>query len=162
MAAAHGAEVAERHLIEALHFGAEAVEVLPLPAGGDRGQGAAMKRALEGDQAEALRRAVGRVVLARHLDRALQRLGAGVGEEHGFGKGRIDEPAGQPLAFGDAVEVGGMPQLPPLAHQGRHQMRMGMPRIDTAMPAPKSRYSTPSAVKMRAPSPRSKARSNLE
>ena len=59
-----------------------------------------MEGALEGDHAEALGLAGGELVAARHLDRALHRLGAGVGEEHGVGEGRVDEPLGQPLAAG--------------------------------------------------------------
>jgi hypothetical protein len=85
-----------------------------------------MECALEGDEAKTLRRASGGVILARHLDGALERLGAGVGEEHGIGKRRLDQPAGQPLAFGNAIEVRGVPQLLPLAHQCGHQVGMGM------------------------------------
>ena len=101
-----GGEVAEGHLIEAVHLRAETVEVLLLPAGGDGGQGPAMERAFEGDQAEALGCAVRRVMLAHHLDGALQRLGSGVGEEHRLGEGRVHQPTGQPLALGRRGHAG--------------------------------------------------------
>jgi len=64
--------------------------------------------------------------LPRHLDRAFQRLGAGIGEEHRIGKGRLGEPFGQPFALRDAVEIGGMPQTPGLPGQRFDQMGMGM------------------------------------
>ena len=52
--------VAERHLVEALDLRAEAFEIFRLAAGGDRRERAAVEGALEGDDAEALRRAVRR------------------------------------------------------------------------------------------------------
>ena len=88
MAAFSASMVAERHLVEALDLRAEALEVLLLAAGGDGRQRAAVEGALEGDDAEALGLAVRRMVLARHLDRALDRLGARIGEEHVVGEGR--------------------------------------------------------------------------
>ena len=51
----HRLEIAERHLIEALGHRPEAFEVFLLSAGGERRERAAMERALEGDDAIALR-----------------------------------------------------------------------------------------------------------
>ena len=61
-------------------------------------QRAAVEGALEGDDAVALRLAARRLILARHLDRAFHRLGAGIAEEHDVGEARFAQPRGQPLA----------------------------------------------------------------
>ena len=53
-----GIDIAERHLVEAIDHRAEAVEIFLLAAGGERRQRAAMKGALERDDAVALRPAV--------------------------------------------------------------------------------------------------------
>src|SRR3712207_7531530 len=47
--------------------------------------------ALEGDDPEALRRAVRGVMFARHLDGGLVRLRAGIGEEHHVREGVVDQ-----------------------------------------------------------------------
>lgn len=61
-----------------------------------------MERALEGDDPVALRMALRGMVFPRHLDRALERLGARIAEgEDGVGEGRLDQLAGQPVAFRD-------------------------------------------------------------
>ena len=60
-------------------------------------------------------------MLARHLDRALDRLGAGVGHEHRVGEGRRDQPLRQRLLVRDAVEVRGVPQPSRLLLQRLHQ-----------------------------------------
>ena len=79
----------------------------------------------------ALRLAVRRLIFARHLDRAFDRLGAGILEEHGVGEGRLAQPVGQPLAFRDAVQVGDVPELLRLLVERAHQPRMRMSkRID--------------------------------
>ena len=89
----------------------EAVEIFLVAGGGERGQRAAVERAFEGDDAVALRLAVGRLIFARHLDRALDRLGAGIPEEHGVGEGRRAQPLGQPFAFRNAVQIRDVPDL---------------------------------------------------
>ncbi len=89
-----GVVIGKRHLVEALHPGAEAFQVFILAAGGDRRQCAAVKGAFKGDQPEALRRAGRGVIAARRLDGAFHRLGAGIGEKHSIGKGRRDQPLG--------------------------------------------------------------------
>jgi hypothetical protein len=68
----------------------------------------------------------GVVVAPRRLDRAFQRLGAGIGEEHPVGEGRLDQPLRQPPLLGHLVEIGCVPQLAGLFAQGLDQMRMGM------------------------------------
>jgi len=68
-----------------------------------------MERALERDQAIALGMPANRMVLARGLDRAFQRFGARIGEKDHVGKGLLDQTAGQPLAFRNAVKVGDVP-----------------------------------------------------
>ncbi len=118
--------VAEGQLVEAFDPGAEALEIFRLAAGGNGGQRAAMEGALEGDEAVAFRVAVGGMILARHLDGALQRLGTGIGEEHRVGEARIDQPLGQPLLPRHLVKVGCVPDLPRLFGEGFHQVRVGM------------------------------------
>ena len=117
-------EVAERHLVEAFDHRTEAVEVFLLTAGRERRQRAAMEGALERDDAVALRLAARRLILARHLDRAFHRLGAGIAEEHHVREARRAQPLGQPLGLGDAVEIGDVPELPGLLGDRLDQMRM--------------------------------------
>ncbi len=107
----HGVEIAERHPVEARQPRLEAFEIFFVAAGRDRRQRAAVEGALERDHAELFRPAGGELVTARHLDRALHRLGARIGEEDGVGESRLDEPLGQPLAAGDAKQVGDVPDL---------------------------------------------------
>ena len=124
-------EIAERHLVEAFDHRPEAFEIFLLAAGGERRQRAAVEGALEGDDAVALRLAAHRLVLARHLDRAFHRLGAGIGEEHHVGEARRAQPLGQPLGLGDAVEVGDVPELLGLLGERLDQVRMGVAeRVD--------------------------------
>ena len=119
-------EVAERHLVEALDHGTEAVQVFLLAAGRQRRQGAAVEGALVGDDAVALRPAARRLVLARHLDGALQGLGAGIGEKHHVRETGDAQAGGQPFALRDTVEVGDMPDLAGLLGDRGNQTRMGM------------------------------------
>ena len=63
---------------------------------------------------------------ARHLDRALERLGAGVAEEHRVGERMRDQALGQLLLGLDAVEIGAVPELLGLRLEHRHQVRMGV------------------------------------
>ena len=69
-------------------------DILPA-AGGDGRQRAAVERAFEGDDAIAFGLAVGVLIFARHLDRALDRLRAGVGEEHDIGEALLAQPGGE-------------------------------------------------------------------
>src|SRR5690606_6132156 len=124
-------DVAERHLVEAVDLGAEAVDIFLLPASGDGRKRAAMKRAFEGDGAEALRIALGIVVAARSLDRAFQRLGARISEEHAVGEAVLDETRTKTLLAGDLVEVRNVPELGGLLGEGGDQLRVAVAkRID--------------------------------
>ena len=126
-----GVDVVERHLVEAVDLGAETFEIFLLAAGGDRRQRAAVEGAFEGDGAVALGMAVDVVIAARGLDRAFQRLGAGIGEEDLVGEGVFDQPLGEPALARDLVEIGDVPELAGLLGQRRDQMRMAVAeRID--------------------------------
>ena len=89
---AHRVHVVERHVVEAFDHRAEAFQVVRVAGGGERGQRAAVERALEADEAEAFRLAAVRHRAAHHLDHALVRLGARVAEEHAVRERRIDQP----------------------------------------------------------------------
>ncbi len=96
-----------------------------------RGQGASVERALASNDAVALRLAVVEMVAARQLDHALHRLGAGIAEEHPVREAVLRKAPRQPLAIGNLVEVGDMPQLGRLLGERRDQMRMGVAeRVD--------------------------------
>ena len=66
--------------------GAETFEIIRFAAGVDRCVRAAVERALEADDVDAVRMAVCRMIFARRLQRAFDRFGAGVGEEHNVGE----------------------------------------------------------------------------
>ena len=124
-------EIAERDLVEALDRGAEAFEILLVAGRRDGRERAAVEGALEGDDAVALGLARRRLIFARHLDRAFERLGAGIREEHRVGKARLAQPIGQPLAFRNAVQIRDVPDLLGLLGERLDQMRMGMAeRVD--------------------------------
>ncbi len=118
--------VVEGDLIEALDLGAEALEIFLLAAGRDGRERASVERALEGDDAEAVRLSVRRMVLARHLDGGLVRLRPGIREEHDVGERVVDEPLSEALALGDLVEVGRVPELLRLLGERADEMRMGV------------------------------------
>ena len=122
----HGVEIAERDLIEAVDLGTKALDVFKVAASGERRQRAPVKRALEGDEAIALGSAIGRVKLARSLDRAFNGLGARIGEEHAIGESGVDKPAGQRLGLRNLEEIGYMPRLLGRRAQGFHKARMRM------------------------------------
>ena len=69
-------KIVEQHLVEAVDLRPEAFEILVLAAGCDGRKRAAVEGALESDGAIALRIAGHKVIAARGLDRAFQRLGA--------------------------------------------------------------------------------------
>ncbi len=85
-----------------------------------------MERAREGDDLGPVGLALVVEILARHLDRQFACLGARVGEKHRIGKAERDQPVGQFLLLGDLVEVRGMPKLPRLFGQRRHQRGVRM------------------------------------
>ncbi len=119
-------EIAERHVIEARHRRVEALQVLLVAGCGQRAQRAAVEGLSAADDAEAVRIAGDVVILAHQLDAAFHRLGAGIAEEHRIGEGMLDQPFGQTLAFGNAEQVGDVPELLRLRLERRHQMRVGM------------------------------------
>jgi hypothetical protein len=118
-------------LIEAFDHGAEALEILFLPAGGERRQRATVESAFEGDDTVTLRVATRRLIFARHLNRAFHRLGAGIAEEHHVGKARPAQAVGNTLGLRNLVKVGDVPHLLRLSVQRLDKFRVGMPqRID--------------------------------
>ena len=119
-------EIAERHLVEAVDLRAKSFEIFRLAAGGDRRERTAMEGALEGNHAVAVARATRIMIAPGHFEGAFQRLDPGIGEEHRIGEGRLGQPRRQPLAFGNAIEVGGVPQPRRLLVQRLDEMRMGM------------------------------------
>ncbi len=119
-------QVAERHLVEAVDLRAEAGQVLLLVARRDGRQRAPVEAAFEGDDPVAFRMAVMAMEFARGLDRAFQRLGAGIAEENLVGEGRGAKARGEPLLAGDIIEVRCVPELAGLLAQGADQMRVRM------------------------------------
>src|SRR5690606_23171759 len=100
-----GLEVVELDVAEARQQRLEALVHLLLARGADRRQGPPMEGVVEGDQLEPLLAAVVLVVGARGLDRAFDRLGAGIGEEHRVGEGQVDEALRELFPLRTAVEV---------------------------------------------------------
>ena len=121
-----GLDIAERHLVEAGGFRTEALDIFVVAAGGDGGQRPAVEGAVESDEMESLGMAVHRMVLARGLDRPLERLGPRVGEEHVVGEARGREPFRQPFRLRDLEQVRRMPQVLRLFGQGGNEMGMGI------------------------------------
>ena len=119
-------QIAEGHLIEPVHLGAEAVYIFGVAARRDGGQRASVERAFKRNEAKALGMAAGGVVFTRSLDRAFQSLGAGIGEEDIIGEGRARQPLSQRLSLGNAEQVRDMPQFAALLGQSRNQRRVRM------------------------------------
>ena len=132
-------EIAKRHLVEAVDHRAEAVEIFLLAAGGERRQRAAVKGALEGDDAVALGRAVRGVIFARDLDRAFHRLGAGIAEEHHVGEARLAQPRRDALGLGNLVKIGDVPELCACSVSAATSCGCAWPSAFTATPEVKSR-----------------------
>ncbi len=123
--------VAERDMVEALEQRREAVGQAVAAGGRDGRHGAAVKAALEGDDAVALGLAAAKVEAPRHLDAGFHRLGAGIAHEHGLGEGMRHQPVGEALQLLDAEEVGDMPEPGRLLLQRLDQMRVAMAeRVD--------------------------------
>ena len=119
-----GVEIVEDDLIETGHRRAEAFEIFLVAGGRQRGERPAVERAFKGDDAVALGLARGELILASHLDRAFDRLGSRVLEEHGVGEAQCAQPLGQLLAFRDPVQVRRVPELLRLRGDRRDHMRM--------------------------------------
>lgn len=116
----------ERYLVETLDLGTESLEIFRLPARSDGCQRPAMECALEGNDPVALGRAVYIMIATRGLDRAFQRLGARIREEHLVCKGCVHKPLAQATLAGNLVEVGHMPQTCRLLGERGNQMRMAV------------------------------------
>ena len=124
--ALHRFDVAERHLVEAVDHGTEAFEIFRGSGGREGRERAAVERAFEGDDAVAFRLAVRPVILAGDLDAELVRLGAGIIEKDEVGEGRRAQALGEPLALGNAEQVGDVPQLLRLRGDRLDELRVGM------------------------------------
>ena len=120
-------EIAERHMVEAFDDRTKAVEIFFLSAGGERCQRAAVEGALKSNDAVAFRRAIRRMIFARHLDRAFHRLGAGIAEEHHVGKACIAQSLRDALGLRNFVEVGNVPHLLRLFGESGDELRVGVP-----------------------------------
>ena len=118
--------VAEGDLVEAARGRPEAFQVLGIPGRREGGQGPPVEGARAGDDARALRPPGVVMILARHLDHALDRLGARVAEEDPVREAVRAEALGQAPRLGDLVEIGDVPELLRLRGQGRDHVRMGM------------------------------------
>ena len=119
-------QIAMRHLVETVHRRAKAFEIFGGAGGGERAEGAAVKRALEGDEAIALGMALGELIAAHDLDHAFHRLGAGIAEEHHVGKALLAQPRCELLAIRALEQVRHVPELCRLLLQRRDQMRMAV------------------------------------
>ena len=134
-----GGKIAERRGIEAFDLWTEALDIFWIAAGGERRERAPVKRALEGDEAVAMRLAFGRVKFARGLDRAFDRFRAGITEEDEIGESRIDEPARKAFGLRDLIEIGDVPGTPRRRKRVETRCGCAWPSELTATPAPKSR-----------------------
>ena len=136
----HRLEIAERHLVEAFDHRAEAFEIFLLSARRERRERAAVERALEGDDAIALGLAVDRVELARGLDRAFHRLGAGIAEEDVVRKACGAQPVAELLLLGNAEQIGDVDRLVRLRRRWPARLcGCAWPSAFTATPEVKSR-----------------------
>jgi hypothetical protein len=120
-----GIEIVELDDLETGQKRGEAVAKLLLVGGADRRHRPPVEGVGEGDQVVLLRIALGMMVAPRGLDRAFDRFGAGIGEEHGVGEGQLDEPFGEGLSLRRSVQVGHVHQLRRLLLDGL--VRCGCP-----------------------------------
>jgi hypothetical protein len=90
--------VAEGEVLKPWRRRAKTLQIGRVAAGSDGGQRSPVKGAFKGDDVHPFGLTLIIVVAPRGLDRAFQRLGAGIGEEHLVGKGRIAQPLGELFA----------------------------------------------------------------
>ena len=127
----HRFEIAVRHLVKTVQRRAKALEIFGGAGRGERAQGTAVERALEGDEPIALGMALGELIAAHDLDHAFHRFRAGIAEEHEVGKALLAEPRGKLLAVRALEQVRHVPEFCRLFLQRLDQMRMAVPqRID--------------------------------
>jgi hypothetical protein len=77
-------------------------------------------------------------VFPRRLDAALHRFGAGIGEEHRIGEGRVDQAFGQALLFRDLVEIRQMPHASRLRFQRGNELHLDPSVAMSQEPSPRS------------------------
>ncbi len=135
--------VVRRHLVEAFHLGPKALQIFRVAAGGDAGQGTAVKAALEADDAEALGIAVHEMVAARHLEGELAGLRSRIGEEHRVGKSVRHQLGGQHLLPRHPEQVGCVPELAGLVGERLDQLGIGMAERVDRDPRPEIQVSPP-------------------
>ena len=114
---------------EALHHRLEALVVLGLAGGGDRGQGAAVEAGLGGEDQGPLLRADAThqlAMLAGQLDGRLIGLSAGIAEEHPVEAAAGRDRLRQLLLFRDPVQIGHVLQPAQLAVEGLAQTRVAV------------------------------------
>ena len=97
-----------------------------MTSGGDHRQRPAVERAFESEGAIALGMTVDRLTPARHFDRSLVGLSAGIGEENQIGESRLGEAPRKALALGILIEVRNVPQLRALVGQRLDEVGMGV------------------------------------
>ena len=113
-------------LREARQKRAKALRHLLRPRRRDRRRRPAVERPREGQDPRPRRLALLEPVFARHLHGQFAGLGPRIGEKDGIREGQLHQHVGQPLLFGDLVDVGQMPDLARLRRQHLDQRRMGM------------------------------------
>ncbi len=127
----HRGEVVERQDGEPVGQRLEPAAHLVRIGRADPGHRPAVEGVAEGDDAELLRVAEGELAAPRRLDRALERLGARIGEEHRVGEGQVDEPLGDRRLAGHLVQVRHVHQRRRLVLDRLRQVRMAVAeRID--------------------------------
>src|ERR1700730_14474711 len=97
----HRLDIAERHRVEALDPGTEALEIFGIARRRDRRECPPMKSPGESDDAELFRMAAPRLIFARRLDGALDGFCSGIGEKYVVGETHLGEAAGQTVRFVD-------------------------------------------------------------
>jgi len=102
---ARGVEIVERRIGETGQQRFEPDAHFVLIGRANRAERAAMKCVVKGDQLLALGVTVGEMITARGLDRALDRFGTRIGEEHCVGKTVVDQPLRERFALWAAVQV---------------------------------------------------------
>ena len=123
---AHGVEVAERHVIEARHRRAEALQVLGVAGGRQHGQGPPVEGALEAQHAGALGPSAPVHRAPDHLHHAFVGFRARVAEEHAVGERGGHQARRQALGLRHAVEVRDVHHPGRLIGDGGHQVRMAV------------------------------------
>ena len=117
-----------RHLVKTVQRRPKTFEIFGGAGRGERAQGAAVERALEGHEPIALGMSLGELIAAHDLDHAFHRLGAGIAEEHLVGEALLAQPRGELLAIRALEQVRHVPELGRLLLQRSNQMRMAVPQ----------------------------------